>query len=445
MKRFAKLILLLLIFSIYHSGCIKSSVIGDDIIKGDEISVEFSDTSSIVAKSLRNDSIKVYPVTKESFLLGQLENGIVGKSNAEIYCDFITLGSAPEAGSTYDSIVMTVFFDTLLNHGVKDANFEFEVYELAESLVESETDTFYSNNTFDFSPILVGQAGFIPSFVDSVTVIEPGDDTIKIGEAVRIKLDDALGNRFFEDTVALKNDTLFKQMFNGLYIKATSNANAIVGFGRENTIGNYSTKIELYTSKDSEMNKSTFNLDHVVSVFKHDYTGAEVVDFFDSADKGQEFLYVQGMEGMKINLEIKNLDFLKNTDGTFKNVNKAELIFYALMDEDTPDLPPRIISIYEDEEGTKKAVEDYTFSALTNDPYFFNGFGEEVEIEGVTTTRYKLNLTLHLKELIESEIFSSNLTIFPSDRFGNPTFAKFYGSNSDVLKPKFNIIYSNNN
>lgn len=442
MKRFANLILLLLMFLIYLSGCIESSVIGDDIIKGDEISVEFSDTSTIVAKSLRNDSIKVYPVTKESFLLGQLENNIVGKSNADIYCDFVTLGSAPEFGSTYDSIVMTVFFDTLLNHGIKDGNFEFEVYELAESLVETETDTLYSNNTFEYNPIKIGQGGFIPSFVDSISVIEPGDDTIKFAEAVRIRLDDELGNRFFQDTVALKNDTLFKQMFKGIYIKATSNAKAIVGFARENTIGNYSTKIELYSSKDSELSKSIFNLDNVVSNFYHDYTGAEVVDFFDSADKGQDFLYIQGLEGIKIDLEIKNLDFLKNADGTFKNINKAELVLYALMDEDVPDLPPRIVSVYEDEEGTKKAVEDYTFGVLTNDSYFFNGYGEEVEIEGMTTMRYKMNLTLHLKELIENEIYNSNLTIFPSDRFGNPTYAKFYGSNNSILNPKFNIIYS---
>lgn len=443
MKRFAILILFLLIFLIYLPGCIKSSVIGDDIIKGDEISVMFSDTSSIVAKTLKNDSIKVYPVTKRSFLLGQLDNNIVGKSNAEIYCDFVTLGSAPDEGSTYDSIVMTVFFDTLLNHGIKDENFEFEVYELTQSLVESEKDTFYSNNTFEYNPEIIGQGGFIPSFVDSVSVIEPGDDTIKYAEAVRIKLDDAIGNRFFADTISLQNDSLFKQMFKGLYIKATSKANAIVGFSKENTIGNLSTKIELYTSKDSKLKKSTFNLDHVVNNFKHDYTGSEVVDYFDNAVKGQDFLYVQGMEGVKIELEIKNLDFLKNSDGTFKNINKAELVFYALVDEETPDVPPRIISIYEDEEGVKKAVEDYAFSLLQNDPYLFNGYGEELEIEGTTTIRYKMNLTMHLKELIKNEIYNSNLTIFPSDRFGNPAYAKFHGSNSAILKPKFNIIYSN--
>ena len=151
MKRFAHLLFLLIFIVMYQSACIESSVIGDDILKDDEIGVEYIDTSTISAMSIKNDSLKVFPIlniVNSSFLLGQFESEIIGVAKSEIYCDFQTANAVPEEDAVFDSIVMTLTVDTSSFYGRRNASYNIEVFELDELISQTEEDTFYSDKTF---------------------------------------------------------------------------------------------------------------------------------------------------------------------------------------------------------------------------------------------------------------------------------------------------------
>lgn len=53
---------ILLIYLTGNTGCIKSSIIGDDILEGDEIFVDFSDVVRITATSIKTILLKYFPI-----------------------------------------------------------------------------------------------------------------------------------------------------------------------------------------------------------------------------------------------------------------------------------------------------------------------------------------------------------------------------------------------
>jgi len=424
------------------SGCIKSSVIGDDILKNDEIGVEFIDTLPLIAKTVHSDSLRVYPTTAKSFLLGQLENPYIGKAKADLYLDFQTLGQTPDTtGFVFDSIILTVIVDTSLFYGDSYEKYHLEVFELNEEIRKTDADTFYANKTFDYKTSKIGESDFIPLAIDSVDVVEPGNDTVRYGEQLRIRLDDELGQRFLSDFDAIEDDTLFKKMFNGLFINTTVEKNSMIGVAILDTKGQKATKIEVYYTVDSTMHKSIFPIHNIVSHLEHNYEESEMEDSFDNTEKGDSFLYIQGMIGAKLEVEIPDLKLLEE-----KNLNKAALVLYTV---DNPEvirnLPSRLSAYSEDSLGNLSLVKDLDFSIFNNNPEFYYGYGTETEEDGIKTTKYNLNLTLFIKNLIKQNIYSTKLIIVPDNRINNPGFAKFYGVKNNTLRSKLNIIYSNIN
>ncbi len=427
---------------IFMTGCIKSSVIGDDILKNDEIDVEFVDTLPLIAKTLHNDSLRVYPTSARSFLLGQLKNPYIGKAKADLFLDFQTLGEVPDSNEfIFDSIVLTIIVDTSLFYGDDYDKHHLEVFELSENIRKTENDTFYANQTFEYKPSKIGEIDFVPLGIDSVDIIEPGNDTMKYGEQLRIRLDDELGQRFLSDFDVLKDDTLFKDKFKGLYLKSTLDINSMIGVAILDTKGQKATKIEVYYTIDSTLHKKTFPIHHIVSHFEHNYEGSEMDYSFDNAEKGDSFLFIQGMTGSKLEIEIPDLTLLKD-----KNLNKAALVLYTVDDASViNDYPSRLSTYSIDSLGNKKLVKDLDFSIFNDDPNFYFGFGTETEENGIKTTKYNINLTLFIRELIKENIFNTKLVIIPDNRIQNPGFAKFYGVKNNTLRSKLNIIYSNTN
>jgi len=442
MKIFQYFIIVIALTGIMISGCIKSSVIGDDILKNDEIGVKFTDTLPLIAKTVINDSLRVYPTSTSSFLLGQLDNPYTGKAKADLFVDFRSLGNVPDSSDfVFDSIVLTVIVDTSLFYGDDYEKHHLEVFELNENINKTDADTFYANNTFEYKQSKIGEIDFVPLGIDSLDVIEPGNDTVRYGEQLRIKLDNELGQRFLSNFDVLKDDTLFKNMFKGIYLKTTVEKNSMIGMSILDTKGRNASRVEVYYTIDSTLHKNIFPVHHIISHFEHNYQGAEVESFFDSTEKGDSFLYIQGMVGTKLEIKIPDLSLLKG-----KNLNKAALVFFTVENPDVIQDPPSRLSAYsEDSLGNLKIVKDWEFSVLNNDPEFYYGYGNETEKDGIKTLKYNINLTLFIRDLLKQDIYNAKLIIVPENRIGNPGFAKFYGVKNSVLRSKLNIVYSNIN
>ncbi len=431
--------ILLFIAVLSQSACIKSSVIGGDILKNDEILVEFTDTSTLKARTVLNDSFKVYPNLLSSYLLGEFYDNNFGYSQSSLYCNFSLAGSLPEKNITdIDSIVLTMVVDTALIYGDNASIHNIAVYELAESI---DKDSIFSNETFQLNDVKIGEKQILP-MTDSVVVIEPKNDTVTYKDQVRILLDKTWGSKFLSDTNYLKNDTLFKEnILKGLYIESTTNNSSIVGVKKRTKDNKYKTRIDVYYTINDTLKKKTFNYDKIVSHFKKDYSSSKVIEFLDDFDKGDSLLFVQGTDGLKVELDIPYLDFLKG-----KNINKAELILYTIEDSGIKvKTPNRLVTKYLTEDGDINYIEDYVFpeNSRNIDKNIYFGYKTKSKEQGKELNKYIINLTMHLKKLLRDDIYSTKLFIYPEFRINDPGFAVLRGVNRSDIKSKLKITYSN--
>jgi len=440
MKKIIGFTIVIMVILFNGTGCIKSTTFGGDILKDDEINIDFVDTFSMVGQSLKNDSVLVYPlIGNNSYMFGSLKNSVIGEATSNIFCDFKATGSKPDTlGIEIDSIVLTMIIDTSAIYGDKGVVHNIRVYELTDYVSLEETDSFYSDRVIDYDLFLLGETS-ITSRIDSVTVIEPKKDTARYGEQVRIHLDNIWGNKFLLDSNTVRNDTLFKEMFKGLYIESNTNGSSILNLNKIDSGNKHFTKIEVYYTVDGELKKMSFYMDNAFNQFDHDYQTSEVFDYLNISSKGDSFLFIQGMEGIKMEIDISDFSDLKE-----KNINKAELVFNCVRNEGiAEDLHSRLITRYIDESGNEEYIEDYTLSKIASDSKIYNGYKTEVEENGIKSNKYVINVTLHIKELMDKGIYNTKLFIEPFNRMIEPGFAKIYGVKNENYRPKLRITYSN--
>jgi hypothetical protein len=437
---------ILLIYLTGNTGCIKSSIIGDDILEGDEIFVDFSDVVRITATSIKNDSFEVFPNSRNSYILGKFENNTIGSASASLAMDFEIKSDIPDTvdlnNLVIDSLMLSINIDSSYHYGDTLTTHSIQVFELNENIqIESEdTVKFYSDYKFNYKQSIIGQASIIPALIDTISVIEPGKDTVKYSQLVRIKLDNSLANRIMSDTSVLGNTKLFKNVFKGIFLKSDPGTSSMLGIGRTNATGTISSKIELYYSVKGKLAKLTFPVKYIVPNFNHDYSGSEMKNFFGSSALADSLMFIQGMTGSKLRIEISGLDTLAS-----KNINKAELVLYTADYDKKNEIPYRLIAFIEDESGTLTQLEDYVYSENYGEPLYYNGYAYDYDEKNIQGKKYRIGLTSHIKKLMKNNKYSTRLIILPTDRVGNPGFTKFYGPGNSQLRTKLNIVFSDKN
>ena len=436
-----------MIFLAGNSGCIKSSIIGNDILKDDEIFVDFSDIVNITATSLKNDSFEVFPNSRNSYILGKFENSTIGSVMASLAMDFDIRSDIPDTvdlqNLIIDSLVLSLNIDSTFHYGDSLASHTIQVFELDENVRINSSDTsirFYSNHPFIYNQNIVGQINVIPDQIDTITVIEPKNDTVRYSQMIRIKLDNSLAARIMEDTSILGNTEKFKNVFKGLFIKSDPGISSMLGVAKYNSSGTIASKLEIYYSILDTPSKLSFSISNVVPVFNHNYSGSEMENFFGSSALADSLIFIQGLTGSKLRIQITGLDTLAN-----KNINKAELVLYTADYDIKNEIPFRLIAFIEDESGTLTQLEDYVYSESLGVPYYYNGYAYDFEENGLTGKKYRIGLTTHIKKLMKNGNYSTRLIILPTDRIGNPGFSKFYGPRNSKLRTKLNIVFSDKN
>lgn len=437
---------ILLIYLTGNTGCIKSSIIGDDILEGDEIFVDFSDVVRITATSIKNDSFEVFPNSRNSYILGKFENTTIGSASASLAMDFEIKSDIPDTidlqNLVIDSLVLSINIDSSYHYGDTLTTHTIKVFELNENIQIESGDTvkFYSDYKFNYKQNVIGQTSLIPALIDTIRIIEPGKDTVKYSQLVRIKLDNSLANRIMSDTSVLGDTKLFKNIFKGIFIKSDPGTSSMLGIGRTNATGTVSSKIELYYNVKGKNAKLVFPVKYIVPNFNHDYSGSEMKNFFGSSALADSLMFIQGMTGSKLRIEITGLDTLAS-----KNINKAELVLYTADYNNKNEIPFRLIAFIEDESGTLTNLEDYVYSENYGEPLYYNGYSYNYDEKGIIGKKYRIGLTSHIKKLMKNKTYTTKLILLPADRVGNPGFSKFYGPGNSQLRTKLNIVFSDKN
>ncbi|MBI1224217.1 MAG: DUF4270 family protein [Bacteroidetes bacterium] len=387
-------------------SCNDPSTIGADLLSGDQLDTEFTDTLTVRARTVSNDSLTVWGpgvngVVFQNFTFGDYLDPVFGRTVSSIYAQIVTNATPPnfiDSLSRIDSVVFTLAYNTDLYYGKIDEPFTVEVYEMDEQL---DVDAKYLNSdSFAVKPMPIGVKTFMPNLTDSITVMEPSSDTVKsvkLPPHLRIQLDTAFAGRIMRtDSLTLVTDSLFlSEVLKGIWLKPASQNAGLLSFIMRS--GN--TNIRFYYhdgTKKKSYDFKAFTGNPVVLHQRNYYGGSIVGNNIGLTDRSEVFL--QGLNGVNIELEIPYAESLQGLI-----INKAELVFPILtLPEDNDNYEP-VSQIYASEiivDDSVAVLDDIYYASISHQGADFGDyFGGKV----TSDDNYKLNIAAQLQRMITGD------------------------------------------
>jgi hypothetical protein len=424
-------------------SCNETTLIGSELLEDDAVNVNFVDTFSISAYTIPGQPLQSN-VSIGTFTVGSLDDPIFGKSEAEMYFSLDRIASASLEGTTLDSVVLTIEYDTVSLYGEwQEAEFDIALHLGQDPLPSLSTDTFFSNERISYDPIPASEiySKTINPF-DSFLVYDPSQDSIiQVPAQFRFRLDESLSNTMFENLKTVTSDDDFDAFYPSIVIRAQANKSAALGFRAGNTARNNGVNaLRFYYTVDSSESKREYELlfDQSMVSVTHDYEGSEVEEAFNDPVIGMEKLFVQGQGGVRTVVDIGSLRNINNS-----LLNKVELqVTVAHGDAFLTDIYPPLdfysglVAI----DGNTMAIDDLIFAG--SDPNIFDGILREVDENGNNLLKVNFNITNHVRNLLNREDFSSELIISSLAGLQSPARTVFYGPGHSTFPMKLNVAYT---
>ncbi|MEM8909892.1 MAG: DUF4270 family protein, partial [Bacteroidota bacterium] len=340
-------------------------------------------------------------------------------------------------------------YDSAGIYGDLNALQRFEVYEIDE-LIDNDT-SYFSNQQFMTKNVVLGEKNFRPRFrqSDSLTVFTytSGDTlTSTLAPHLRINLHE-LNTEIADLLFTLGDDDYesdnFISVFNGLSIRAINTTETMLSFDLSSS--SVSGMTLYYKNSDGELAQyeySIFNPNLKHSNIRHDFTGTPIANAFDSKIIGDSILYLQGMSGPNIEVEIPYANVLKDQ----VIVNKAELIFTIESAIDDPIFAPsdQLILTRRNEDDVLVVIPDVSFAISRNDLGLFGGSVESsTNASGSLVNTYALNISSQLKSINDEDIEEPShiLRSFPKQERGSRVV--LYGPNHSRYPLELKVTYTN--
>lgn len=422
------------------TGCEEATLVGSDILAGEQLELGFNSETKLTASTVTSELLD----TRNNFtyMVGQLDDPIFGKTNAELYMTIIRDITLPDlTDATVDSLVLIMEHDTSGIYGDTLAMHQLQVFRMRESILDF--DTIYNNQSFmtDMTPIGETMIGVNP--FDSLTIKDPatGEDE-RIPAQIRIPLDVAFGEEIVAALPDIETDTGFVSVFNGLKVTSIPDRSSLLGINPQGTSG--LAKMTMYYHKGEDTTTVNFRIVTNTSAFiEHDQSGYPIDEFIGDPLKGDSLLFMQGMAGPEVELD---LDDVRNLGDIFIN--------YAILELTIAELPMDNEGLYrtvsntittEKQEGETLLTEDVL--SVLNTSNFTNVFGGNIqseEVDGVTVRKVRLNVTRQVKKIIEDPSYDSKINVSPLFKIERPQRMVFYGPGHSMYPAKLNITFTRN-
>ncbi|MBK9017178.1 MAG: DUF4270 family protein [Saprospiraceae bacterium] len=390
-------------------SCNDPSAIGSDLLSGDQLDTEFTDTLTLRARTVANDSFTVWGpgvngVAFQNFAFGDFQDPVFGRTVSSIFAQVVTNSTPPDfkdGVSVLDSVVLTLAYNTDLSYGKIDESFTIEVYEMDQSLDVSEE--YFNTDSFSVKPSPIGTHTFVPNLTDSLTILETNADTVrevKLPPHIRIRIDSLFGASILHlDSLTLADDTSFLKILKGIWLKPASQNAGLLSFIMRS--GN--TNMRFYYHDGTAKKSYDFKIfsGNPVVLHQRNYYGGSVVGEYISQpgeERNDSLLFLQGLNGVNIEFEIPFAEELKGLI-----INKAELILPIItLTEDTDDYDP-VSQIYVSEvlTDTSEAVLDDIYFASVSHPS--SDFGDYFGGKVTSDDNYSLSISAHFQRLISGE------------------------------------------
>ncbi len=428
-------------------SCNDPTAIGSDLLAGDQVDVDFTDTLTLNGYIEKQDSVAVFfPVSigaqYESFLVGDYIDPIFGRVTANTYAQITRNTTVPvftKNGVVIDSVVLLLPYREERSYGKLDAMQTIEVYELDENLADSVFA--YSNATYMVKPSPIGTVTFTPNLSDSLNIHVPNtsDSTIKTPPHLRIRLNEEFRARLEgADSINFLTGTDVKNFFKGFCLKPVlqSGNGGMLSFLMRNTFSGMRVYYHDSSNTYGEYLFPIFTSNVVTATFSNDYTGSVVEGFFPVNGVANDSLFfLQAMNGINLVLEVPYVQGLKNLV-----INKAELEFSIIeLPQDDPAYEPidRILVSEIVNDTSRVIIEDYqSSSGLANFDAVYGGYP-------TSDNKYRVNISAYAQDMIRG--LASNkmvITISARPEKASRVVLAGPGYHDESLRPKIRLTFS---
>jgi len=428
------------------SSCTKSSSVGSELLAGDQVDVEFTDTLTLRMRTSLEDSLIVHDPFRTGspfsfYSLGDFNDPAFGNVKASIYTQLrassaILIDAAEFETATLDSIVLSLVYNNDGFYGAADETYTISVHRLTEDM--DPFSTYYSNQEFEYDPTPLVTRTFQANPIDSVIL---GSNTFGSAPQLRIPLSTELGNEFLsqQDTI-LTDDLNFIDFFKGLYIKADTETDGIMSFDLSSGSSSLSIYFTVQGNDGAEQKRFTysFNSPLIAKLTNMDHTFTAAIDdaIAGGYAEGAKQIYLQALAGPIAEIAIPYADEISGTI-----INKAELEFTISVQntEDFP-YPEQIILASRDDDGNLLIIRDVEFALNKGNTSLFGG-QVETTTSGTLQQVYKMNIAAAFQDMADGlENKNLFLRILPKQEQASRVI--LYGPEDPQYPAKLNLTYT---
>lgn len=414
MKRLAILrnLTLFALFASLISSCTKElSPIGMGLLSDqDLLSMGYTDTIQITAYSIPEDSVYTHNLTLAQ--VGSMYDPIFGRTTVNYYSQIFLSTASTRFGTNPGLDSAFLYLPYSGSYGDTLSNMTFHVYMLKEALDSTHT---YSNSKVAYdSEHPIGSITFQPRPHDTTIF-----DGVKLSAMLRIPINSIFADSIFSitDTNYLYSNAGFVKAFKGICIVAepqnTPGKGAILTFNIPST----DTRLKIYYHNDTEDSLSySFAITDKCSRYQsYDHYGYnEAIPLLKQqlagdTTLGKQFLFAQGLAGIKIKLKFPNLS--KWADPKNIVINDAQLILGNASTSETFTFPSYLSLRGVGEAGTTSpySLVDETERSSYYDGYYY-----------AAGNTFRFRITRYMQQVILGKISDRGLhLILPSSYVGN--------------------------
>lgn len=398
----------------------------------DLLSMGYTDTVQIKAYSIAEDSVFTHNLQYAQ--IGSMYDPIFGVTTSTFFSQVFlsTDGTRFDTAPVFDSAYLYLPYKTA--YGDTLTNMTFHVYALTESILDSVHT--YSNNTVSYdkeNPL--GEITFQPRPTDSA--FYNGE---KQAPMLRIPINEKFGNAIIHaDTNYLDDNAAFVKLFKGICIVAdkqtTSGKGSIVSFS---LTSGYSRILMYYHNSEDTLTYSFPISNDCSSFHNYDHNGyAEAIPALkhqlDKTDLslGGQFLFAQGLAGVKIKIEFPYMNTWFETEKIV--INDAQLILGNASVSDVFTNPSSVTLRGVGEAGT---TSPYTTIDESEGSAYFDGTYDD------GSNSYRFRLSRYLQQLLLGKVNSNGLhLIIPSASYASSRLV-LNGTTSEQSDLKLYLRYT---
>jgi hypothetical protein len=440
---------------IAFSSCKKDhSILGVDVQpETDGLNVSYCDTALISGFTVKYDSIASY--NDQYKFLGSNQDPVFGRMDVGLYLNanipngVTSVSFGDDANLVSAEIVLAI--NSLDYVGDQNTSLTYSVFALDSTLNTSRL--YYSNNKSLHDK-------------NSCLAVYTGSYSVLGGRIVlRIPIDNNFAKSILNNPQYLVDNATFLKSYKGFYITASgSNLNPVSAQG---IIGNFNLNDDLsgfylhYQHGTPSASKQDID-------YKFNFSGTDALRFNTVTYQpnqggnytltqqlqgntvlGQQNLFLKGLAGTRVKLDLPFLDYLKNYADSFPlAINRAEFIlnvdaaFSATVGTGYYLTPPKLALLALDSLGR----EGYVVDQLTSTD--FSRYGGDYD---PTNNRYVFNIARHVQAILNKKKKNYGFHLVVADPNGALSIRRDNydqrvvlignGNPNTSLRPKFNLSY----